>query len=380
VSSAPHLLHVLPGFAPGGTELRLVKLINAIGPSFRHSILSLDGGFEAASRLTESVALVPPPPRRGPLRFPLALRRLARRIDPDVILTYNWGATDMILGARWFSPACFVHNECGFGPDEAVRLKPRRVWARRFLLNRVFTTIVVSETLREIAQSRFRIRPPRLTYIPTGVDSRRFHPAPVDSVRRRLGLPDGLLIGYMGGLRPEKSVDLLIRAFARADLADASLVLVGDGPLRPRLEQLAAGLGLAGRVVFAGRAADPLPYYQSFDVFALSSATEQTPNALLEAMACALPCVATDVGDCAALLGRPGPPFLVPPADPAAFARSLHCLAADAGLRLRAGAANRLRAASVYSHEEMVRTYRAVWIDAANHARRDLRFSAENRV
>ena len=121
-------------------------------------------------------------------------------------------------------------------------------------------------------------------------------------MRQQWGIDDETVVyGFAGGLRGEKNLHLLLKAFGEAALPDNShLALVGDGPDRAELEQLAARLGIGPRVSFRGHASDMSQVMPAFDVFVMSSRTEQTPNALLEAMACGLPVIATDVGDCAA--------------------------------------------------------------------------------
>jgi glycosyltransferase involved in cell wall biosynthesis len=353
----------MPGFGPGGTELRAAALINALGDRFHHGIVSLTGEWGAESRIdpARGVELVQPPRRTGRLQWPVALGRLARSWSPDLVATYNWGATDMILGALPSSRWRIVHNECGFGPDEAVRLDPRRVWFRRLLLNRIHKTVVVSQALLRVAREQFRVAPERLQFIRTGVRVDRFRPGRDFELRRRLGIADDeLVVGFVGVLRPEKNLPLLFAAFREADIAGARLLVVGDGPLRAQVESLAAD---DPRVVLAGRAPDPLPYYRALDAFAMSSVTEQTSNAQLEAMSCGKPCVVTDVGDCAAALGDPR--FVVASGDQAGLAAVLRTLARDPGLRDRAGAANRARCESDYSFDRMVDAYGSLWELAA---------------
>jgi glycosyltransferase involved in cell wall biosynthesis len=135
----------------------------------------------------------------------------------------------------------------------------------------------------------------------------------------------------------------LLEALARlvAEGHDVHGCLVGGGPLERALREQAAAAGLGDRVRFTGPVTDTAPCYATFTVFALSSRTEQMPIALLEAMACGLPVVATDVGDVRAVLPPSGAAHVVPREDPAALAAALRPLLADAALRARLGADNR---------------------------------------
>ena len=130
----------------------------------------------------------------------------------------------------------------------------------------------------------------------------------------------------MGALRPEKNLELLLRGFALANIANARLALIGDGPCRSGLQRLAAELGIGGRVIFAGRADQPALSLPALDVFAMSSSTEQMSNAMLEAMATGLPVVTTNVGDSRELLGKEGG-VVTPAGDLGGYASGLRAMA-----------------------------------------------------
>src|SRR5581483_11692001 len=132
-----------------------------------------------------------------------------------------------------------------------------------------------------------------------------------DQAKTALGLPtDGLLVGAVGRLEPEKGFDLLIRAVhaLTGRGLDVRLVIVGEGGDRGRLEALAKELGVAARVFLPGWQSDVRAYFEAMDVFALSSLREGLPNVLLEAMALEVPVVATRVAGVPRLVrdGRTG--------------------------------------------------------------------------
>ncbi len=131
------------------------------------------------------------------------------------------------------------------------------------------------------------------------------------SAPRPLSVSGPLTIGTVAGLRAEKNVARLVRAFAALRARQpARLVILGDGPERERLQALAEQLGVAADVELAGYVPQPQAWLPAFDLFALSSDTEQLPIAMLEAMACGVPVVATRVGDV---------PDIVPPVAQAAL-------------------------------------------------------------
>jgi glycosyltransferase involved in cell wall biosynthesis len=136
----------------------------------------------------------------------------------------------------------------------------------------------------------------------------------------------------------------------------ARLVIVGDGPERSKLEMLADDMNLRGLVQFVGHADAPEGAYAGFDIFALSSDTEQMPLTVIEAMAAGLPIAATDVGDVAEMVGRANRPF-VTGRDQDALAGTIRTLMADRELRCRLGATNREKAVRLYDQSTMFAGY-----------------------
>ena len=272
MKAKPHILHIFSTFKQAGPQVRTVEILNRVAGSYRHTVMAMDGHFDAADgiRARAEVRLLAPPPRQSSLWYPLTLSRSIRELRPDLVETYNWGAMDAVVGARLASGCPIVHTEDGFHPDEIVRLKRRRVWARRALLNGIYQTVVVSRVLLDIARHQYRLRPNKVRYIPNGVDVQRFRPAMPRSRRHELGIgEDTLLFGYLGHLRPEKNLGLLLSAFRDARIANAKLIIVGDGVSRGELEALARELGVAAHVIFTGFHPDPVPWLAALDVFVM---------------------------------------------------------------------------------------------------------------
>lgn len=357
------VLHVFSTFAPGGPQVRAVRLLPELERSWRHSILALDGRTEALALLAPELGVerVEPPPRAGTPRTTVALARLLQRLRPDLLLTYNFGALDALLAARLVGLRAVVHHEDGFLPDEVKAFKRRRVWARRLVLPGTRAVVVPSFRLEGIARELWRLAPPRLVCIPNGLRLADF-PARDGRPRRRaeLGLtPDDLVVGSVGHLRPEKNPVRLVQAMASAP---GHLLMLGDGPERGRVDEEARRGGLSRRLHLVGHRSAPQDDYRAMDVFALSSDTEQMPLSLLEAMASALPVVATDVGDVRRILPSEQGEFVIPLEEGAAgLARALQRLAADPALRARLGRENRLRVEREYSFDQMVARYRTVY-------------------
>ena len=357
--AAPCVLHVFPTFAVGGAQLRFAALANHFGTRFRHVVLSLDGDLACQARLSPVLDVVFPvvdAPKKAMLTNALRFHRVLRRMRPDVMITCNWGAIEFAL-ANLVPVTRHIHVVDGFGPEEQARQIPRRILTRRLALAGG-TVVLPSRTLTRIARESWRLHPDRLQFIPNGIDLGCF-----DRVVPRGG-PD-LTVGTVAILRPEKNLGRLLRAFASlASAHPVRLVIVGDGPERGRLTTLARELGVADRIEFAGHRDDVAAMYRRFDVFALSSDTEQMPLSVIEAMASGLPVVSTDVGDIRAMVAEPNTRFIAGH-DAASLSANLARLLSDRQLRQELGAANREKARRDFDRQAMFDSWGALWRGAS---------------
>ncbi len=359
-----HVLHVFASFGIGGVPLRMVRVFNYLGPRLRHSIIALDRNLAAAEGLAPELDVAFPATGEEPRRLPRALLdniAALRRLRPDLLVTYNWGAIEWAMANRLAAVARHIHIEAGFGKEEADRQLRRRVWFRRWALARCDRVVVPSRKLAELARTVWKLPADRIALVPNGVDADRF----ADPARAEIpgfALREGeVVVGTVAPLRPEKNVARLVRAFADLDRSRAArLVIAGDGVERAKLTRLADELAIAERVVFTGRVA-PEAVLGSFDVFALSSDTEQMPNALLEAMAASRAVAAVDVGDVRHILSDENRAFVVPRDDPAAFVAALESLLREPARRAALGRQNRRRVVDLFSQERMFAAYSALF-------------------
>ena len=362
------ILHLHSTFAPGGKEARAVRLMNAFGGAARHTILSAEpDAMGARAWIDPDIAVeYPDAPALHGLPGLRRYRTLARFMaGHDLVLSYNWGSMDGVMAHRLFSPVLrlppLVHHEDGFNADEVDAPKRKRSLFRIAGLGSAHALVVPSTRLEEIARTTWRRPAGRVRRIANGVPLDRYGHAPLaDALPGFRRAPGEVVIGTMAGLRAVKNLPRLVRAVAAAG-GNARLVIVGEGPERGAILAEAERLGIAARVVMPGFAADPWRYVGHFDIFALSSDSEQFPISLVEAMAAGLPAVATDVGDVRAMVSPDNRRYVIAAADEAGYGAALAKLVADRDLRHRIGAANRAVARAHYGEDAMIASYAALY-------------------
>ena len=360
-AAAPLILHVFSTFKVGGPQRRFAAMANHFGSRYRHRVIALDDRTEAQTLLKTACLVQPAPFRRSnPVSDMIRAQKFLRKLKPDLLVTYNWGAMEW-AAANLIAGMRHIHIEDGFGPEEAERQLPRRVWFRRAVLNRRSTLVLPSQTLVNIATKIWHIQSKRIVYVPNGVPCARFQIAHETA----LTFPgSGPVIGTVAALRREKALGRLIEAFTLLRTKRAArLVIVGDGPEKASLEQLTYARGVQESVFFTGPLERPERAVAGFDIFALSSDTEQMPLSVLEAMAAGLPVAGTNVGDMRHIVAEDNHPFIVP-RDVLALAGSMRELVDDADARVKVGAANRARALREFDEAVMFAAYDRLFASA----------------
>ena len=366
----PRILHLHSTFSAGGKELRCVRLINAFGPHVRHAIVSGEPDkMEAAHHLSHDIPVTYPrnfPSLQG-RPTPGRLQTLAGAMAGyDLVLTYNWGAMDAAMAHTLFGGKLglppLIHHEDGFNEDEHRRLKSRRNWYRRIGLGRAGGLVVPSETLERIALETWHQPIGRVRHIPNGIDTGKFAgKCRRDALRGVIKHRGERWVGTVAGLRPVKNLTRLVRAFSSMP-EDWQLVIVGEGPDREAIRDEAARLEIGHRVHMPGFASDPSRFVGLFDIFALSSDSEQAPISLIEAMAAGKPVAATDVGDVARMVAEQNRPYVE--SGEQGLSDALLHLAHDPALRSEVGAANREKARAEFDEKAMIAAYRRLYASA----------------
>lgn len=349
--------------------MRAARLMNAFGPDVRHTVVSaVPDAMGAASAIAADITV------DYPLSFeplagrpsPARLQRLARAMQPfDLVLTYNWGAMDAVMAHSVFRDfhrlPPLVHHEDGFNQDEAERLKPKRNWYRRIALARSAALVVPSRRLEAIALKVWQQPRSRVHLIENGIDTGAYTATPPpDALPRIIKRPGEKWLGTLAGLRAVKNLPRLVRAFAGLP-EEWQLVILGEGPERAAIKAEAQRLQILHRVHLPGFVADPAKAVGLFDLFALSSDSEQFPISVVEAMAAGLAVAAPAVGDVRTMVSEENQRFIVPPGDEAALAEALATLAADHAARAGIGQANRARAVALYDEQQMIDAYRTLY-------------------
>lgn len=367
-----HILHLHSTFAPGGKELRSVRLMNAFGDRARHTIVSaMPDQFGARDmidrRVKYEIALDPPPLSGRPsVKRYEAIARFMHRFD--LVLTYNWGAIDGVMAARVFGKGLppIVHHEDGFNADEVDRLNPIRNMYRRIALPAANALVVPSHTLEDIARTSWGQPIERIHRIPNGIDVARFNrKADPDAIPGFHRKPGERIVGTVAGLRAVKDLPKLVNAAAGLTTR-ARLVIVGDGPERQAILDTAEAMAMEDRVVMPGFLPDPHRYMGLFDVFALSSKSEQAPISVIEAMAAGLPVVAPKVGDIASMVAPENENYLCPNQDVVTLRDRIDILLKHPEGAAHIGAANRARARALFDEKDMIAAYARLYSAALN--------------
>jgi len=359
------ILHCHSTFSLGGKEARAVRLMNAFGDAAEHAILSaMPDRLGARDAIAKGIKVTFPgdAPSLTGRPSPLRLRRLSRYMRGfDLVLSYNWGGFDAVMARRLFGGPPLVHHEDGFNEDEAERLNPKRNVYRRIGLGAAYRLVVPSARLEKVARESWGRAPLR---IPNGVPVARFAGPPQADIPGLARKPGEIVIGTAAGLRAVKNLPRLVRAFAAMSDHKARLVIVGEGPESERIAAEARARGVAARLLMPGFLADPAGWIGHFDIFALSSDSEQFPISLIEAMAAGLPAVATAVGDVRDIVSPDNRPLIVEPGDEAAFAAALDSLADRPDLRNAIGQANREKAVAEFDEKAMIARYGRLYGEA----------------
>ncbi len=378
------ILHVVHSLEVGGLENGVVNLLNRMDAGrFSHIVCCLTKGGKFADRIQASdVELIELQLPRSQFRFPLVrLAKLFRGIAPDVMHSRGWSAIDAAFAARLSGVPFIVHAEHGREHSDIDGANWKRNQIRRVAGRLVDRYVIVCDFFRPWLRKSCGVDERKIVHIPNGVDTEKFFPLLSDQrswpalrcLRQSAGLPaEGVLVGSVGRLDPVKDFPTLLKGFAelKIRLPAATLVVVGDGPIRSDLTRMAHDLGLDSAVIWLGARTDIPALMRCFDIFVQTSIVEGMSNTILEAMATGLPIVATSTGGNPELVRNDSNGILVPVGDIQRLAEALERYVVNAALRKAHGSSSRHRALSEFDLSVMVSRYSELYELGAARATR----------
>ena len=335
-----HIVHIVNRLGVGGMENVVIQLVNDLPPErFRHSIIAITEILpEIAARIRHAdvgMHALEKAPGQAFWCYP-QMYRLLRRLRPDVWHGCNLAALEFaplawLAGVPWR-----IHAEHGLEMEELRGRQPAYRWLRRLYRACVHSYVAVSAPIAAYLQRDIGIPPTRLRLIGNGVDLQRFRPWRAGDVA-----PEGYpfskgqhwVIGTVGRQEAIKNPLLLVDAFidlVRAGGPEAELlrlVAVGQGSLHEQIDARMQAAGMRERLWLPGNRNDVDAILRCLDCFVLPSLSEGTSCTLQEALASALPVIATDVGGNRATLGDAG--RLIPGQDRAALLAALQACRHD---------------------------------------------------
>ena len=374
VDQSPRVVHVVYRFDTGGLENGIVNLINHMPKdSFRHVVVALTEVTEFSKRITRpdvEFFSLHKPPGHGVWLYP-KLYRLFKQLRPAIVHTRNLAALEAQVPAWAAGVPVRLHGEHGRDISDLAGDNRRLQRVRRVYRPFVHQYFALSRDLASYLQDRVHVPPSRITQVYNGVDVTRFAP-PQGGVRVTIpgcpfDSPNHWLAGTVGRMQQVKDQTNLARAFVLALQQEPllrerlRLVLVGEGPLREECASILRAAGVLDLSWLPGERSDVADVMRGLDGFVLPSLAEGISNTILEAMATALPVIATDVGGNADLVvpGKTGE--IVPSNDSSALARALVSMAMAPVRGREMGAAGRQRVQERFSLHAMVTTYQRVY-------------------
>jgi len=361
----PLVAHVVYSFGCGGLQTLLAECINRmLAAHYRHAIICLTPAKDYADRIDRPDVVfhdLHKPPGNS-IATHVRLWRLLRRLRPAVLHTYNVGTIEYNATAWLAGVPVRIHAEHGRDSVEIDGRHRRYNVLRRLLIPVVDAYVPVSNDLVDWLRGTVGIPEKKIAMVINGVDTARYAPAPGPAAA-----PPTIWIGTVGRADRIKNhaglLDIFERVLARfpGSEYDLRLAIVGDGPLLETLRSRVAAQAWGDRVWLPGARGDIAGLLRTFSVFVLPSLSEASPVVVLEAMASALPVVASRVGGLPQLVldGETG--ALADAADVEAFADAIARYIRDPELRLAHGAAGRSHVQAGFSMDAMVAGYDALY-------------------
>lgn len=357
------ILHIIATLDRSGAEKQLALLAGALArDEFEVHVCALTRGGELAADLERAgipLSVIGKAWKFDPAAY-WRLRRHIARLRPDLVQTWMFTANAYGRAAALSAGVSKI-----VASERCV--DPWKTWHQlaidRYLARRTGAIIVNSRGVQQFYTEQ-GLPAAKLRVIYNGIGPAAASGVTREALLEELGLPPGArLIGAVGRLWPQKRIKDLIWAtdLLHVIREDAHLLVIGDGPQRQALERYARQCHVDDRVHFLGIRHDVPRLMPHFDLLWLASGFEGLPNVIMEAMACGLPVVASDIWGNRELVVQGETGFLVEVGDRAAFARYANKILDDLPLAQRLGAAGRQRIAAEFTVEAMVEKHAALY-------------------
>ena len=378
-------MHVITSLDVGGAETVLARLVAGdTAGSVSHSVVSLKpGGVLRASMEADGTPVrdLAVGNNLGALGGLVRLAGIIGTTQPAVVHSWLYHADllatlALALSGRRRATRLIWGIRCSDMDMRRYARSTRYVLKLLPLLSSRTDLVLCNSDAGRAAHERLGYRPPRWQVVPNGLDLDRFRPRRDErgAVRAELGLSeDDFVVGMCARVDPMKDHATFVEAATvlTSTVPEARFILIGAGTDEPgsALDRAIAASGIGGRFVRLGRHRDVGRLHAALDIATLSSAFgEGFPNVLAEAMACAVPCVATDVGDSASIVGDTG--IIVPSGEAQALAAAWDALRREGrDTRTVRGAAARRRVADRYALAAMIEAYGALYRELAKSDR-----------
>lgn len=373
IKAPPLIAHVIYRLGVGGLENGLINLINQMPvDKYRHMIICLQGSTSFRERLQrKDVSVIDLHKQDGQdWHSFVSLYRILKQHKVDIIHTRNLSAIEYQVPAFLAGVKCRVHSEHGWDTFDPEGNNKKYQLLRRLLSPFIHVFIPLSLHLQHYLVEKVKIPEKKIYRICNGVDITKFYPIKDKQQMRDCPLPfdeNAIYMGTVGRMHGVKDQMTLVRAFIAllnahpALIGQVYLLLIGDGPLRQEAIELLDKSQLSEYAWLPGERSDIAELMRFLDIFVLPSQAEGISNTILEAMATALPVVATAVGGNTELVKEGDTGLLVPHSSPAVMADALISLIENRQKRQQQGERAYQSVLANFSIQAMVNKYTDVY-------------------
>ena len=358
-----NMLQLVNGFAIGGGEMKVLELVQRLdNDRYNITACSVGQGGPLEAEFRKTVERVEIFDKKSTFDFSLVTKvaRLMKELEIEILQTTLFYADVIGAYAAYLAKVPVVVSwEPVTGPFAF-----RHYWSYKLAMQKIDRVVAVSEDIRQRVIRERNLAPEKVMTIHYGVDLEKFAAEDQKLTRADIGVSDDhFVLGSVARFDYPKGHKYLIEAAPGIvqRFPNARFVFVGDGPLRQEVEQQIEQLGLTENFVLLGFRRDVKQLLGLFDLFILPSLSEGLPNAVLEAMACSNPVVATAVNGVVEVVADGETGFLVPPQNPSRMTEAVIKMLASPEKMKGMGRKGRERVADHFSVEQQISKFEELY-------------------